>query len=1279
VRSRDLPRRRSPPINRLSEERSNIQQDAQWSDTPDSKFYDDVLLPPWYMVLAAGSDFAGMRSAFDTAERTYFNRTQLWFDYRIKGFERTLDSTAGGDGVGFPLTNGSGLRGPSMDVWTKWDEKRSALVPRVADLRARFDRGEQIDFEEVYALQRDAYIVVALYACTRSVLSLFNVWEKLEKIEGQVVDNFDALQEEIRLDALLIHGIVMSDGDLVQALKLLDAPAFQSLPDRIEWAVRDAQDDTRLAMLGIMVVATIASAGAAAIVEAGALAVLGTELGATALGALNLAEFIVEVGTFTLTYDALSALAFGQKFDWSKVPPHLAENAILFGVLKWVGGRTLKLFGNENVGLLRALAQFAARHAINLGAFAGTALAMQVYKTGHLPESWREFAEDTIAAYVVLGTVGYAFGQIRVGIRQRMLIEPRLQKAGERMDQMVALQGEIDRMLVELGITTTGAAPGASGGDAAKEPAGKGSRGKEPASPERLRDRVADLARLANQIVDDLQVTGSIDKDDAAALRQTIDFTSQRLGTAKPGFGSGGLPDIAKLDGITALGDGHTYQYSTEAAGEMRKALVAYTDKGYVMDVDPISGDLTLRDPKGTEVARFTPELGDRVVSSWLLRLRISGEARSGLGRLGADSFSAIKLLPPAVLEALGGLADRSPEAAKQVLDSHLLDVFRGKPDKAVQMLQLVADLQDLQFADTHVHVMGALPPGEILIERLTSANNARELDQKLAAVERIVGGVLDRLPDNEETADKRQRWEALRPDLEVLAEMVRDDLRDGQTSQDTVDQADRLSREMERILTLTAGGGDGIARDAFFYLYDQVRQSVWKPGQRGAVLGRAAGEVADRGVAYVELRTGMPADLLAQLRAQGIVGPDGALAVGARVVVTIKRGEPLAPDDAQRIFDDIRRDPTLSRVVVGFDLVGEEATGDLAQYRALGDLVLAHNFRELSRVLGNRADVLSLAQQRLGGVPPLDYGEAFVRDLETTPADPADEGFARSQLAWVNRALAEAMRDVDARSDMSFEQPKLFGLTAHAGEEVGQSPTGWAPAAGNATLEVLLNSVQQSIDSGVDRIGHGVVLGIPLPDGLPALGFRFEPSERGIVWIRDVPGGQQEVYTSDRIYELEAQRRALIDRIAELGLTIEVNPSSNIRLSGLDPATYPMSQLLAARPDLRLSVSTDNPAFHATDPAMELAILATVADAPFSRTVMTFLEGYASRLGQRSLGDAEGLRNETLSELVRRTPVDERLPLLQLLETRYMLGEPVPVATPTTETFRAALSPTSR
>lgn len=90
----------------------------------------------------------------------------------------------------------------------------------------------------------------------------------------------------------------------------------------------------RLVALGILALAVVLSAGAAALVEGGALGGLllfGVDIGSGGLMALEVGTFAVEVGAFTLSHEALSSAAFGRPFNWSAMLMQLVENAILFG------------------------------------------------------------------------------------------------------------------------------------------------------------------------------------------------------------------------------------------------------------------------------------------------------------------------------------------------------------------------------------------------------------------------------------------------------------------------------------------------------------------------------------------------------------------------------------------------------------------------------------------------------------------------------------------------------------------------------------------------------------------------------------------------------------------------------------------------------------------------------------------------------------------------------------------------------------------------------------
>jgi hypothetical protein len=74
----------------------------------------------------------------------------------------------------------------------------------------------------------------------------------------------------------------------------------------------------------------------------------------------------------------------------------------------------------------------------------------------------------------------------------------------------------------------------------------------------------------------------------------------------------------------------------------------------------------------------------------------------------------------------------------------------------------------------------------------------------------------------------------------------------------------------------------------------------------------------------------------------------------------------------------------------------------------------------------------------------------------------------------------------------------------------------------------MLLNDMQTALNAGADRIGHGIVLGFPLPHGLAQLGFTAQPDGS---WSRPTAGGgQPESYTPAQIVDPGITSGAPID-----------------------------------------------------------------------------------------------------------------------------------------------------
>jgi hypothetical protein len=157
----------------------------------------------------------------------------------------------------------------------------------------------------------------------------------------------------------------------------------------------------------------------------------------------------------------------------------------------------------------------------------------------------------------------------------------------------------------------------------------------------------------------------------------------------------------------------------------------------------------------------------------------------------------------------------------------------------------------------------------------------------------------------------------------------------------------------------------------------------------------------------------------------------------------------------------------------------------------------------------------------------------------------------------------------------------------------------------------------------------------------------------------------------------MERQRLELIRRIGDENVTLEISPTSNIVLAGLAPGGHPLGQLLQTRPNLRVAVSTDNPALHQADPARELAIASAVSGASHPQLVRIYLEGFSSRLGTRGIGNAATVRQQVREALVVATPAAQRPYVLLELQSRYGIDAGVTAGVEMdAATFGARLNP---
>jgi hypothetical protein len=678
---------------------------------------------------------------------------------------------------------------------------------------------------------------------------------------------------------------------------------------------------------------------------------------------------------------------------------------------------------------------------------------------------------------------------------------------------------------------------------------------------------------------------------------------------------------------------------------------------------------------------RAESEVGE-ILHGMRQRTGFSAATLDALLRLPDSALPTLQALQPAVLVALGEVAASRPQVAAELLaKKELLLDLQSRPDVAARFIAL-ADLlvaTNAPFTDLHRHLPGAIFHPEGFIDAMARATlldvpkadpakltNARLQALNVAynrlqtSVEKLKGTLPADSPMAKQMAD---RWTNVKAMVEQFRDVLADSIRNQQSS-NVDDLRDTLVGQVRGLFTLpmeTAALGAQV--DVFFPLYTEL--AAQSKGTEGRTPPLQAGVTAAQvqRVAYVEFRTGLSKELRRELAKQKMVGPDGQPLPDVRIVITVPRHLV----NAKQIAEQIRELGPLAERVVGFDLSGRESAPlEPAKAQILGETVARYNFGELSTMLAAHPTLAAEVQTRLG-YDPVEAGKVLLAQLDTGPALAGTTVVAHpaADLAQLNRRVREIVTELDAR-DGDVRLPKtLLGTTVHAGEQLR----------GDLALNGLLNDIEVSLNAGVDRIGHGAVLGIRLPSDLAALGFTMEA---GGAWSRaSKTGGQPERYTPSHLAAMEAQRVRLIRQIGDLGVTIEINPTSNIVLSGLRPLDHPIGEIMAVRPNIRLAVSTDNPAIHLTDPARELALATAVAGADTPQMIRFYLEGYSARMGGRPLGNAATVRQQVREAILALTPASERGSVINELNERYQVGRPMSYA-PTMDaaTFNNLLTP---
>ncbi|MEE9609828.1 MAG: hypothetical protein V3W19_01180, partial [Desulfatiglandales bacterium] len=504
------------------------------------------------------------------------------------------------------------------------------------------------------------------------------------------------------------------------------------------------------------------------------------------------------------------------------------------------------------------------------------------------------------------------------------------------------------------------------------------------------------------------------------------------------------------------------------------------------------------------------------------------------------------------------------------------------------------------------------------------------------------------------------ENWNRLQPDLFDLRTRLQESIERQESDQSIVDDANLLSERLTDVVTVPLQrASDGPQVELFFGIYRQVSRQFWprNTAARLRTMGVVVESMRGQNVAYVELRQGMgarlEAEIDARLREVNELTEEGQPAPDVRVIITIPRraatGEMARELEA---LQRIRQNPRLRRVIVGIDLSGIEMTGESAAgFRQLARQIVLNNFRDYAETLNQNPEVAGRVREILGE-DPIPRGDRLSDSIETETLAEDIQTPTVSELAFLNRRIQEALIEVGAESNQNLVPETIMGITVHAGEQVTSAAV---------RIDALLEIVQDSLTMGTDRIGHGLALGIPLPEGLLHIGFREVQTPGGLVYARSFRGlnGEPvlEQYTPEQLFRMENQRRWLINLAANLRIPVEANPTSNMVLSGLARIPHPVGEMLAIRSDLRVSVSTDNPAIHRIDVASELALLMTSIQADFPLGVRIYLEGYASRMGARSLQNAGELRSQILEGLVRVTPYGQRAEVMLEMYERFEIG----------------------
>jgi len=228
------------------------------------------------------------------------------------------------------------------------------------------------------------------------------------------------------------------------------------------------------------------------------------------------------------------------------------------------------------------------------------------------------------------------------------------------------------------------------------------------------------------------------------------------------------------------------------------------------------------------------------------------------------------------------------------------------------------------------------------------------------------------------------------------------------------------------------------------------------------------------------------------------------------------------------------------------------------------------------------------------------------VRELALEPRGATLVGidFCAAEEGYPPKDVAELLADV---ADFNQAHPdRALAILYHVGENFGDK-----------SLESAVRWVHQAAELGAHRLGHAIALGIDPEhygehtrtepaaeridqidydlehaEGLRALGVPVDAAalltERGSLLAGSPDAVVTVAYDQARLEEVRARQRYAMAQVRATGAIVEVCPTSNLRIGGInDPAHHPVHRFHAER--LPFVVSTDDPGIFGTTLSDEL------------------------------------------------------------------------------------------